>query len=137
MPWYQVVQRLIGTAIHVGSPVPNDSYGYGIINVAKAVNASSFPVSASSPDPVYARYLAWLRSPAGETWAKANGVRTPSAPSTRPAAAKAAPAGQAAAHAPGSGGLGTLLMVIVVVAVLIAAAAIALVLRSRNRSRRA
>jgi type VII secretion-associated serine protease mycosin len=133
MPWYQVVQRLIGTAIHFGSPVPNDAYGYGIINVAKAVNASAFPVSASSPNPVYARYLGWLSSPAGQAWAKANGVQTtPTAKASAPNAG--ASASSAAAPKPGSGGLGTLLIVVIVVIVAAAALVLALVLRSRNRS---
>ena len=43
MPWYQVDQRLIGTAIPEGTSVPNDGYGYGIIDPARAVNASAFP----------------------------------------------------------------------------------------------
>ncbi|HEX3307706.1 MAG TPA: S8 family serine peptidase, partial [Streptosporangiaceae bacterium] len=38
MPWYQVVQRLTGTATRVGRPVPNRGFGYGIINPARAVN---------------------------------------------------------------------------------------------------
>ncbi|MGH3167071.1 MAG: S8 family serine peptidase, partial [Trebonia sp.] len=112
MPWYQVVRRLIGTAIHINTPVPNNNYGYGVINIAKAVNASAFPVKASSPDPVYARYLSWLRGPAGRTWAKANDVRVPGTASSsaagsksagsksgRPDAAKAASTGKAAAPA--------------------------------------
>lgn len=130
MPWQQVVQRLIGTAIHAGSPVPNNAYGYGIINVAKAVNASAYPVSASSPDPVYARYEAWLSSPAGQAWAKANGVRTsPSAAST-PAGAK-----PAASSKSGSGGLGALGILLIVIVVLAAVLGFVFV-RSRSRSGR-
>jgi subtilisin family serine protease len=40
MPWYQVVQRLTGTATPAGRPVPNQGFGYGIINPARAVNAA-------------------------------------------------------------------------------------------------
>jgi membrane-anchored mycosin MYCP len=67
MPWYEVDQRLIGTATPAGHPVPNDGYGYGIVNLARAVNASAYPVRASAPDPVLARYQAWLATPAGRT----------------------------------------------------------------------
>jgi subtilisin family serine protease len=67
MPWYQVDQRLTGTATPAGHPVPDDGYGYGygIVNLARAVNASAYPVGASAPDPVLARYRAWLATPAG------------------------------------------------------------------------
>jgi subtilisin family serine protease len=65
MPWYQVDQRLTGTATPAGHPVPGD--GYGIVNLARAVNASGYPVRASAPDPVLARYRAWLATPAGRT----------------------------------------------------------------------
>ena len=60
MPWYKVDQRLIGTAIPAGRPVPNDGYGYGIVDLARAVNASAYPVRASAPNPVYASFKAWL-----------------------------------------------------------------------------
>ena len=53
MPWYRVDQRLTGTATPAGHPVPNQGYGYGIINPARAVNASAYPVPASAPNPVY------------------------------------------------------------------------------------
>jgi hypothetical protein len=65
MPWYEVDQRLIATASPAGHPVPNDGYGYGIVNPARAVNVSAYPVLASAPDPVLARYQAWLATPAG------------------------------------------------------------------------
>ncbi len=65
MPWYEVDQRLIATASPAGHPVPNDGYGYGIVNPARAVNASAYPVPASAPDPVLARYRTWLATPAG------------------------------------------------------------------------
>ena len=60
MPWYRVVQRLTGTATPAGRPVPNQGYGYGIINPARAVNASAYPVRASAPNPVLAKFTRWL-----------------------------------------------------------------------------
>jgi ATP-dependent DNA helicase RecQ len=128
MPWYQVVQRLIGTAIHEGSPVPNDDWGYGIIDVARAVNSSAYPVSASAPNPVYARYQAWLASAAGRTWAKANGVGTASAAAPARAAAK-----RAAAPGTGSGGLGLGLPLAIVGGVVAACLILFLIARSRLR----
>jgi subtilisin family serine protease len=62
MPWYEVDQRLTATATPAGRPVPNTGYGYGIVNLARAVNASAYPVRASDPNPVYARFRAWLAS---------------------------------------------------------------------------
>lgn len=125
MPWYQVDQRIIDTAIGI-KPVPNGGYGYGIMNVAKAVNASAYPVPASSPDPPYARYLAWLKSPDGQSWAKANGVTVPSSGGPG-SSAKAAPAATAKSS---SGGSATLIIVV------LALASIVLALVARSRSRR-
>jgi hypothetical protein len=91
LPWYQVDQRLTGTATPAGHPVPGDGYGYGIVNLARAVNASAYPVGASAPDPVLARYRAWLATPAGRTVAARYRL-------TRPG-----PAASAAAGAPSPG----------------------------------
>ncbi len=87
MPWYQVDQRLTGTATPVGRPVPNQGYGYGIINPARAVNASAYPVAASAPNPVYAKFTRWLATPAGRAAATRYGlgVRDPVSPAARPA----------------------------------------------------
>jgi hypothetical protein len=82
MPWYQVDQRLTGTAIPEGTSVPSDGYGYGIMNPARAVNATAYPVAASAPDPAYAKFRAWLATPAGISFAQANGLGTGAAPST-------------------------------------------------------
>jgi subtilisin family serine protease len=60
MPWYKVDQRLTATATPAGRQVPNTGYGYGIVNLARAVNAAAYPVRASDPNPVYARFRAWL-----------------------------------------------------------------------------
>jgi hypothetical protein len=67
MPWYQVIQRVTGTALAVGGHVPNDSYGYGRFRLSMAVNAAAYPVPASAPNPVYARYQAWLATPQGQS----------------------------------------------------------------------
>jgi hypothetical protein len=66
MPWYQVIQRVTGTALAAGGHVPNDSFGNGIFRLSEAVNATAFPVPASAPNPVYAKYRAWLATPAGQ-----------------------------------------------------------------------
>jgi type VII secretion-associated serine protease mycosin len=130
MPWYQVDQRLIGTALHAGSSVPNNGYGYGIIDVFRAVDASAYPVPASSPDPPYTRYMAWLQSAAGQAWAQQNGVRVPGASPTGAPSAAANPSS-------GSGGTGALVIVlVVVVAVVVVAGVLAVVLGSRRRSGR-
>jgi subtilisin family serine protease len=87
MPWYQVDQRLTGTATHVGRPVPNQGYGYGIINPARAVNATAYPVPASATNPVYAKFTRWLATPAGRAAAARYGfgARDRVTPAARPA----------------------------------------------------
>jgi len=87
MPWYQVDQRLTGTATPAGRPVPNHGYGYGIVNPARAVNASAYPVPASAPNPVYAKFTRWLATPAGRAAAARYGLgaRDQAAPAARPA----------------------------------------------------
>ena len=80
MPWYRVDQRIIGTTASVPPAENNDygfGYGYGILNVAHAVNASKYPVPASAPNPPYIRYVAWLNTMNGQAWAQANGVTVP------------------------------------------------------------
>jgi subtilisin family serine protease len=67
MPWYQVIQRIIGTALPEGGHVPNDSWGFGIVRMSQVVNATAFPVPASTANPVYAKYLAWLTTPQGRS----------------------------------------------------------------------
>ena len=87
MPWYQVDQRLTGTATPAGRPVPNPGYGYGIISPARAVNASAYPVPASAPNPVYAKFTRWLATPAGRAAVARYGLgaRDPVIPAARPA----------------------------------------------------
>lgn len=79
MPWYQVDQRLTATATPEGSPVPNDGYGYGIIDPAKAVNAAAYPVSTPAVNPILAEFDAWLASPAGQAWSQASAAAAPAA----------------------------------------------------------
>jgi len=67
MPWYQVIQRMIGTALPEGGRVPNESWGFGIVRMSEVVNATAFPVPLNTPNPVYARYLAWLATPQGRS----------------------------------------------------------------------
>ena len=88
MPWYQVDQRLTGTATPAGHPVPNQGYGYGIINPARAVNAAAYPVPASAPNPVFAKF------PGG--WPPRRAGRRPP---VRLAREPVTPAPQPAAHA--------------------------------------
>ena len=87
MPWYQVDQRLTDTATPAGRQVPNTGYGYGIVNLARAVNASAYPVPASAPNPVYASFSRWLATPAGRAAAARYGMgaRDPGTPAARPA----------------------------------------------------
>ena len=103
MPWYQVDQRLTATAIPAGSPVPNDGYGFGILDPARAVNAAGYPVSASAPDPVLQKFDAWLASPAGKAWTGASaGPATLAGTAPAAAASRPAPAAPAAPSAPAS-----------------------------------
>jgi subtilisin family serine protease len=76
MPWYRVDQRLTGTATPAGRPVPDQGYGYGIIDPARAVNASAYPVPAAAPNPVYATFTRWLATPAGRAAAARYGLGT-------------------------------------------------------------
>ena len=138
MPWYEVDQRLIDTAIPEGSPVPNDGFGYGIVNLAKAVNRSAYPVSASAPNPVYARFQSWLTTPNGQAFTQQYGLP---AQATRPSAAHSATAPAPGRSAGGRGGLPVGAILVIVLAVLavlgVAGGAVAaLVLRSRRRRTR-
>jgi hypothetical protein len=95
MPWYQVVQRVTATALTEGGhvppvkrAVPNDSYGYGIFRLSHAIDATAYPVPASAPNPVYAKYRAWLASPQGQAIS-----RQLEGSGSRPAGAASATAG--------------------------------------------
>jgi type VII secretion-associated serine protease mycosin len=109
MPWYQVDQRLVDTADTEGSPVPNDGYGYGIVDPAKAVDGSVYPVGAAAPNPVYAGFSAWLATPAGRAFVVRYHIpvrpKTPVRP--RATARPRAAASPEAAKRPGTSGPGS------------------------------
>jgi subtilisin family serine protease len=132
MSWYQVDQRLIDTAIAEGSPVPNGGYGYGIVDLPRAVNASAYPVGATAPNPVYAKFKAWLATPAGRAFAEQNGTANPNprpASAAPPAQAETSGARQTGGNSPAAGR-------IVLVAVAVAAVGAFAVLQVMARSRR-
>jgi hypothetical protein len=129
MPWYRVVQRLTGTALPVGGQVPSDSFGYGFVRLERAVNTAAFPVPASAPDPVYAKYQAWLATSQGRSVSgQLAGSASPSARTSRPAVA-ASPAGDGGSSRPP-----TFIAVVVVLVVLGGGPALA-VAKHRNRRR--
>jgi hypothetical protein len=99
--------------------VPSDSWGYGIVRLSQVVNATAFPVPAGAPDPVYARYLAWLKTPQGQ--AVARQVSRESAMAGQPAAA-----GRHSFRVPAAG-------VVAGSVLLLAALAALLLARSRRR----
>lgn len=120
MPWYRVIQRLTGTALPEGRQVPNDSFGYGILRLSHAVDAAAYPVPASAPNPVYAKYRAWLATPQGQRISR----------QLAGSASRSAPA------APSAGGGGSAAPVLTAVLVpLIAAAVVAAALALRMRPR--
>ena len=125
MPWYQVVQRIINTALPEGSPVPNDKFGYGIVRIAGAVNASKYHVPATAPNPVYDAFKIWLASPEGSQFT--------SAARQRPHPARSSPAAAAPSSSGGTAGLAAVLAAVVVMA---AGAAALSVVAARRRRRR-
>lgn len=117
--WYQVIQRLTGTALRTGGAIPNDSFGYGILRLSEAVNATAFPVAASAPDPVYAKFQAWLATPQGHAVSGQLGA-------PRPALPRAAGGG-------GGGGPATTVLIAILVPLGIAVVAVAAALAVRRR----
>jgi hypothetical protein len=122
MPWYQVVQRIINTSLPKGGTIPNNSFGYGIMRVDRALNVSRYPVPASDPNPVYDAYQQWLSSPQGQAYAHP----------AKPHPARSAPA---ATGASSGSGMGVLAVVIAAVVVVVIAVAV-FVVAARRRSRR-
>jgi len=94
MPWYQVVQRIINTALPAGGSVPNDSYGYGILRIPGALNTAVYKVPASAANPVYDAYQQWLASPQGKQFTTPS--RPKPHPSRKPVAAAPASSGSSA-----------------------------------------
>ena len=125
MPWYQVVQRIINTALPEGSPVPNDSFGYGIVRIAGAVNASKYKVPASAPNPVYETFKQWLATPQGSQFT--------SSARKSPHPARSSPVAAAHSSSGGSAGLAAVLAAVVVV---VAAGGTALAIAAARRRRR-
>jgi len=128
MRWQQVVARVIGTALPRGRRVPNDKFGYGIVQLSSALDRAHFPLRHGSPDPVYAAFRRWLASP------------HPGSASQVAAAARARGRRLVAAVGTGSSSAAAgLAIVLGAVTVLAAAVAAALVLarrRTRARARR-
>jgi hypothetical protein len=94
MPWHRVVQRIINTALPKGGTVPNDSFGYGVVRIAGALNAARYKVPASDPNPVYQAYQQWLASPQGQQFTSS--ARPRPRPARSPAAAASAVSGGSA-----------------------------------------
>jgi Subtilase family len=127
LPWYQVMRRLTGTALPEGGKVPNESSGYGIVRLDRAVNATAYPVPASGPDPVYAKYQSWLATPQGRSVARQlAGSAFPSTKISRPAAA--APGGNGGSSPPA-------FLAILMVLVIIGGGPALAVARHRRRQR--
>jgi membrane-anchored mycosin MYCP len=124
MPWYQVVQRIINTALPAGGSVPNDSYGYGILRIPGALNTAVYKVPASAPNPVYAAYQQWLASPQGHQFTAPSHPRP--RPSRRPTAAAPASSGSSA-------GLIAVIAGVIVAAALAAGLSVLAVRRRRPR----
>ena len=119
MPWPRVVQRITGTALRRGSPVPNDKFGYGIVRISNALNLRQFKVPAGAPNPVYQAYASWRQSQ----------------PAPRPSGSRpAAGASPAAAPAGPASGLSAGVIAGLAAAVVLAAAAVAVVLVRRRRA---
>jgi subtilisin family serine protease len=120
MPWQEVVQRVVDTSLRRGAPRPNDKFGYGVVRIDRAVDASRYPLARGAPNPVLAAYRAWLTSPAHNY-----GV---------------APQRPTVTFAPQSGlsrsALDGLIVLIVAGVVLIAAVVAVVILVSRRRARR-
>jgi hypothetical protein len=124
MPWHRVVQRIINTALPKGGTVPNDSFGYGVVRIAGALNAARYKVPASDPNPVYLAYQQWLASPQGQQFTSS--ARPRPRPARSPAAAASAASG-------GSAGLAA--AIAAAVAVVAAATALSAVAARRRRRR--
>lgn len=119
MPWYQVVQRVTGTALTRGRQVPNDSFGYGIFRLSHAIDKATSPVPAGAPDPVYTRYRAWLATAEGQAVSRRlAGVRPAAAAGHRDSIAR-----------PGRNGSAGPVLVAIVAVLIAAAASAAAVLR--------
>ena len=117
-----VVQRLINTTVQLGQPVPNDSTGYGLIDIYRALNVRGYPVAATAPNPPFTAFTQWLASPDGRQAA------VPTGPPSLPPASS--PAGSA-----GSSGAALIGIVVVVVALLLVGLVVVIALLARRTRR--
>ena len=123
MPWYQVVQRILNTALPEGSGLPNTSYGFGIVRIPGALDAARYKVAASAPDPVLAAYQQWLGTPQGRQF-------------TLPARPRPGPGRSTPAAAPrSSSGIGPAAVFLVVLVVVAGITALSVVAVRRRRGR--
>ncbi len=130
MPWYTVVQRIINTGLPEGGSVPNDSYGYGIVRIPRALNVARYPVAATAPNPVYAAYQRWLASPAGVQFLAAN--RPHSRPRSHPVPKRRTPLATST-----SGNTETLIGAVTAIIVIVVGGAVLSVIVVRRRRRTA
>jgi subtilisin family serine protease len=126
-----VINRIIKTATPAGGSVPNDTYGYGIINAYKALTATVPKVSANPLGSLVSGGSSSSPStaPSGQS-STASAPGSPTADSSAPAQSSSPP--PAASSADGSSGLGAGAWVGIAAIVLVAAGLIAWLL-SRNR----
>jgi len=124
MPARQVVQRLIDTAVPLGPPVPNDLTGYGLVDIHRALDVSTYPVAATAPNPPYAAFDRWRAS----YGARQSGPAGPSASRSNPAAAGSSGSSE--------GGNGIPIVIIAAFAVVAILMGIVLYAARRGRNRR-
>lgn len=120
-----VINRLIKTATPEGGTVPNNHYGYGVVNALKAVTAKVAAVTANPLGTLV---------PGGSSSAPATDASSqPSAPVSRSSSA-AGPATSSPAVAGGSSGSSAAPAIVIGVIAVILVAAIALWVARRNRT---
>jgi membrane-anchored mycosin MYCP len=76
MPAREVVRRLVGTALDVGTPGRDLQTGYGIVRINRALYPS-YSVAANSPNPPYERFDQWQNSRNGKPTATAAPTASP------------------------------------------------------------
>ncbi|HZZ96254.1 MAG TPA: S8 family serine peptidase [Jatrophihabitantaceae bacterium] len=125
-----VINRLLKTAMPAGGSVPNDIYGYGVVNAYQALTEHVAPVAAN---PLGSLVPSGGSSPAPSGSSSASSAPRTSSPPTLPAqsappASSAAPVAGSGSSGLGAGGWAAIAAVIVVAAAVIGA----LVGRSRR-----
>ncbi|WP_084337914.1 S8 family serine peptidase [Actinomadura oligospora] len=61
MPARTIVQRLFATARPIGAPGWNDRTGFGLLNIAAAIDPVKHPVPATARNPLYEAFGRWQR----------------------------------------------------------------------------